>query len=42
MAGEKTLSGTIKKFDYTNPHSWIWIDVKNDDTAEWIPGALRE
>jgi hypothetical protein len=30
MTGEKTLSGVVKKFDYTNPHSWIWLDVKND------------
>ena len=30
MTGEKTVSGVIKKFDWTNPHSWIWIDVKNE------------
>jgi hypothetical protein len=30
MTTEKTLSGVVKKFDYTNPHSWIWLDVKND------------
>jgi len=30
MPGEKTLTGVVKKFDYTNPHSWIWLDVKND------------
>jgi hypothetical protein len=30
MSGEKTLTGVVKKFDYTNPHSWIWLDVKND------------
>ena len=30
MTGEKTVSGVVKKFDYTNPHSWIWLDVKND------------
>jgi hypothetical protein len=27
---EKTISGTVKKFDYTNPHTWVWIDVPND------------
>jgi hypothetical protein len=27
---EKTISGTIRKFDWTNPHTWIWIDVAND------------
>ena len=30
MGGEKTLTGVVKKFDYTNPHSWIWIDVQNE------------
>lgn len=30
MTGEKTISGTIKKFDWSNPHSWIWIDVANE------------
>lgn len=30
MTSEKTLTGVVKKFDYTNPHSWIWFDVKND------------
>ena len=30
MESEKTLSGTIKKFDWTNPHTWIWLDVTND------------
>lgn len=30
MNGERTISGTVKKFDWTNPHSWIWLDVKNE------------
>lgn len=30
MDTEKTISGTVKKFDWTNPHTWIWIDVAND------------
>jgi hypothetical protein len=25
------LTGTINKFDLTNPHSWIYIDVKGAD-----------
>jgi hypothetical protein len=25
------LSGTITKFEWTNPHAWLYIDVKNDD-----------
>lgn len=27
---QKVLTGTVKKFDYTNPHTWVWIDVPND------------
>jgi len=26
-----TLQGTIKDFQWTNPHSWIWIDVTAAD-----------
>jgi hypothetical protein len=31
------LTGTISKFDLTNPHSWIYIDVKGADgkSATW-------
>ena len=25
-----TVTGMVKKFDWTNPHSWIWIDVANE------------
>jgi hypothetical protein len=25
------LTGTVTKFDLTNPHSWIYIDVKDAD-----------
>ena len=30
MESEKTISGTIKKFNWTNPHTWNWLDVTND------------
>jgi hypothetical protein len=30
MTAEKTLVGTIKSFDWTNPHTFIWIDVPNE------------
>ena len=30
LEAEKTVSGTVKKFDWTNPHTWIWIDVVNE------------
>lgn len=28
---EVTLSGVVKEFQYTNPHSWLLIDVKGQD-----------
>ena len=27
---QKVLTGTVKKFDYSNPHTWVWLDVPND------------
>ena len=27
MGAEKTISGTVKQFDWTNPHTWIWVNV---------------
>ena len=27
---EITVSGTVKEFQYTNPHSWLLVDVKDD------------
>lgn len=24
------VSGTVKKMDWSNPHSWIWLDVANE------------
>ncbi|MBZ5576415.1 MAG: copper-binding protein [Acidobacteriia bacterium] len=27
---QKDVTGTVKKFDWTNPHTWVWIDVAND------------
>lgn len=28
-SSQTEISGTVKKFDWTNPHSWVWIDVPN-------------
>lgn len=28
---EITVTGVVKEFQYTNPHSWLLVDVKNDD-----------
>ena len=30
LTKEKTISGTVSKFEWTNPHSWIWVDVPNE------------
>jgi hypothetical protein len=32
-----TLRGTVTRFDYVNPHSWLYVNVENDDgsTTEW-------
>ncbi len=32
-----TLRGTVTRFDYLNPHSWLYVNVENDDgtTTEW-------
>ena len=27
------LTGTVTKFEWTNPHAWFYIDVKSDDGA---------
>lgn len=36
LAKESTLVGTIKEFQWTNPHSWIEIDVPAaSGTVEW-------
>lgn len=32
-----TLTGTVTKFDYVNPHSWLYVNIENDDgsVTEW-------
>jgi hypothetical protein len=30
MQDEKTITGTVSKVEWTNPHIWIWVDVPND------------
>jgi hypothetical protein len=29
MSSQKTITGTVTKVNWTNPHTWIWIDVLN-------------
>ena len=24
---EKTITGTVNRFEWTNPHTWVWLDV---------------
>ena len=33
----KTITGTVSRFEWTNPHTWIWVDVPNDQggTDSW-------
>ena len=28
---EVTVTSVVKEFQYTNPHSWLLVDVKNED-----------
>ena len=30
MTQEKTITGVISKFEWTNPHTFIFVDVPND------------
>ena len=28
---EKTITGTVNRFEWTNPHTWLWIDVADEN-----------
>jgi uncharacterized protein DUF6152 len=28
-SSQKTVTGTVKQVEWTNPHIWIWLDVPN-------------
>ena len=30
MASQKTVTGIVKTVEWTNPHTWIWLDVPNE------------
>ena len=30
MSAQKTVTGTVKRVEWTNPHIWIWLDVPNE------------
>jgi hypothetical protein len=27
---EKTITGIVNRFEWTNPHTWLWIDVTDE------------
>jgi hypothetical protein len=31
MQTEKVIEGEIAEFQWTNPHTWTWVDVKSED-----------
>jgi hypothetical protein len=37
MANPVTVKGTVKRFEWTNPHAFIFLDVKNEkgEMIEW-------
>ena len=37
MANPVTVKGTVKRFEWTNPHAFIFLDVKDDKggSVEW-------
>jgi hypothetical protein len=37
-----TLEGTVKQFEYTNPHSWLYVVVRGDQGGETLWGFEAE
>jgi hypothetical protein len=37
MANPTTVTGVVKRFDWTNPHAYIYLEVKDEQgkTVEW-------
>ena len=37
MTKEQTITGVVSRFDWTNPHTFIWVDVTSDKgvTESW-------
>ena|SRR5215212_9679075 len=33
MTAQKSIEGTVKKVDWTNPHVWVWVDVPSPGGA---------
>jgi hypothetical protein len=32
----RTISGVVKKFDWTNPHAFIYVEVKDEKTGKTV------
>ena len=37
-----TLEGVVKEFEYTNPHSWLFVNVHNEQGGETLWGFEAE
>jgi hypothetical protein len=37
-----TLEGTVKEFEYTNPHSWLYVVVRDDKRHDTVWGIAAE
>lgn len=37
MKVTRTITGTVKQFEWTNPHTWLWIMVPNEkgELEQW-------
>lgn len=35
------ITGTVKQFQFTNPHSWIQVDVKDPATGKVVEWSLE-
>ena len=40
-AKEVTMSGTVKEFEWTNPHSWLRVTVNDQKTGKPVLWALE-
>ena len=36
-----TLQGTVKEFEWTNPHSWLRVNVTDEKTGKTVLWALE-
>ena len=36
-----SLTGVVTKVEWTNPHVWFWVNVKDEATGIWAQGRKR-